>query len=575
MRKRVFLMLLCVSLLVAVSATGFAPAARAARAQSGQAINAPTAVQLAPVFSGLSSPVFITHAHDGTNRLFIIEKVGRIRVAQPGATTSTVFLDITSRVLASGSEQGLLGLAFHPQYAINGRFFVYYTRPGDGALTVAEYHVSAGDPNVADTAEIAFNGNFPIPHPGQTNHNGGMMAFGPDGYLYMGTGDGGSANDPPNNAQNTSVLLGKILRIDVDTPNGAVNYSAPPSNPFFGSTPGADEIYAYGMRNPWRWSFDRVTGQLICGDVGQGAREEIDIITNGGNYGWRVMEGTICNPSFNGGVCTPPAGSILPIFDYDHSSGRCSITGGYIYRGYRSTVPASAYVYGDYCTGEIWQLQNGTSTLLLDTALNVSSFGEDEAGEIYVVGLGGTISRLAQTPAPPACTYALTATGQLFPHTGGEGKLSLATASDCGWLAAANVPWITLKQPLGAGTDSLTYVVRDNFTGSPRTGLIRLGGQTFTVLQEGALGSNDCPMTLSPTFNVFTSAGGSGSATLTVNAGCAWQATPSASWITMTSSSLGTGGATLTYSVAANTTGQTRKGKITVGQAVLKIKQRP
>ncbi|HJQ26756.1 MAG TPA: PQQ-dependent sugar dehydrogenase [Blastocatellia bacterium] len=576
MRKRVLLMLLGVSLLSAVSATRFAPAAVTAQAQSDQVINAPTAVQLQTVFSGLSSTVFITHAHDGTNRLFIIEQVGRIRVAQPGASTSTVFLDISSRVL-SGGERGLLGLAFHPQYAINGRFFVYYTRQTDGALTVAEYHVSAADPNVADTTEIALNGNFPIPHSDFANHNGGMMAFGQDGYLYMGTGDGGGGDDQfgqIGHGQDTNILLGKMLRIDVDTPNGAVNYSSPPTNPFYGSTPGMDEIYAYGLRNPWRWSFDRVTSQLICGDVGQNTREEIDIITNGGNYGWRIMEGLICNPDINSN-CTPPANYVPPIFDYAHTSGRCSITGGYIYRGYRSTVPVSAYVYGDYCTGEIWQLQSGNNTLLIDTTQNISSFGEDEAGEIYVVGLGGTISRLAQTPAPPACTYALTATGQLFPHSGGEGKLALAAATDCGWLAAANVSWITVKQALGAGNDTLSFVVRDNLTGSPRTGLIRLGGQTFTVLQEGALGGNDCPKTLSPTSNVFTSAGGSGSITLAVNSGCAWQATPSASWITITSNSLGTGNATLTYSVAANATGQARKGTISVGQAVFKIKQRP
>ncbi|MFL6274422.1 MAG: PQQ-dependent sugar dehydrogenase [Blastocatellia bacterium] len=578
MRKRVLLLLLGVSLLVAVSATGFVPAVATASAQSDQAITAPTALQLQTVISGLSSTVFVTHAHDGTNRLFIIEQVGRIRVAQPGASTTTVFLDISSRVL-SGGERGLLGLAFHPQYAINGRFFVYYTRQTDGALTIAEYHVTPGNPNTADpNSEIIMGGagsNLPIDHSANTNHNGGMMAFGPDGYLYAGTGDGGSGDDPPNNSQNINVLLGKMLRIDVNTPNGAIPYSSPPSNPFFGATPGADEIYAYGLRNPWRWSFDRATGQLICGDVGQSAREEIDYITKGGNYGWRVMEGMICNPSFNGGVCTPPSGSILPIFDYTHSSGRCSITGGYIYRGYRSTVPVSAYVYGDYCAGEIWQLQSGTNALLLDTTLNITSFGEDEAGEIYVVGQNGTINRLAQTPAPPACTYSLSATGQLFRHAGAEGKLALAAAGDCGWLAAANVPWITLKRTSGAGNDTLGFAVRDNLTGSPRTGLIRLGGQTFTVLQEGALTDADCPKTLSPAFNVFTSAGGSDSVMLTVDSGCAWQATPSANWITITSNSLGTGSATLAYSVAANTTGQTRKGTITIGQAVFKIKQRP
>src|SRR5215471_5422921 len=237
-------------------------------------IAVPEAVQLQSIITGLSNPVYVTSAHDGSNRLFILEQAGRIRVVQPGASTSTVFLDIVSRVL-SGGERGLLGLAFHPQYSINGRFFVYYTRQTDGALNVSEFHVSS-DPNVANPdSEILFNGNFPIPHSTNTNHNGGCMQFGPDGYLYIGTGDGGSSNDPPNNGQNINVMLGKILRIDVDTPNGSIIYSSPPSNPFFGGTPGLDEIYAYGMRNPWRFSFDRATGQLLCADVGQSAREEI------------------------------------------------------------------------------------------------------------------------------------------------------------------------------------------------------------------------------------------------------------------------------------------------------------
>src|SRR5205085_4237504 len=214
-------------------------------------------------------------------------------------------------------------------------------------------------------------------------------------------------------------------------------------------------------------------------DVGQGAWEEIDIITNGGNFGWRVYEGNHCT-NMTPGACTG-TGFVFPIWEYDHSAGRCSITGGYVYRGFRSTVPASAYVYADYCTGEIWQLQSGTNTLLLDTAFNITSFGEDEAGEIYVVGQSGTISRLAQTPAPPACTYSLTSAGQLFPQAGTDGLLTLSAAGDCGWLAAANVPWITIKQPIGAGTDPLFFVVRDNLTGSPRTGVIHVGGQTFTV----------------------------------------------------------------------------------------------
>ncbi|HKP11350.1 MAG TPA: BACON domain-containing carbohydrate-binding protein, partial [Blastocatellia bacterium] len=346
----------------------------------------------------------------------------------------------------------------------------------------------------------------------------------------------------------------------------------PPSNPFIGSIPGADEIYAYELRNPWRWSFDRSTGQLVCGDVGQGAREEIDIITNGGNFGWRIMEGFICNPDINSS-CTPPSGHVLPIFDYSHASGRCSITGGYVYRGFRSTVPVSAYVYADYCTGEIWQLQSGTNTLLMDTTLNITSFGEDEAGEVYVVGQNGTINRLAQTPAPPACIYSLAASGRLAPPEGMDAALTLTTAGDCGWLAATSVGWISLTRTNGAGGGTLPFTVAPNTTGVPRTGLIHVGGQTFTVLQEGVT-SGDCPIRVEPLYQSFLSSGGTGSFTVTVETRCAWQAVASASWITITSNSLGTGSGTVTYSVAANSTGKPRTGTISFGKTIFTVKQK-
>ena len=348
------------------------------------------------LLTGLSSPVYVTNAHDGSNRLFILEQAGRIKVVQPGSKTPTVFLDIISRVL-SGGERGLLGLAFHPQYSSNRRFFVYYTRQTDGAIVIAEYHASPSDPNVADPTEVVI---LTISHPGFANHNGGMIEFGPDGFLYIGVGDGGSGNDPPNNAQNIDVLLGKILRIDIDHPNGPAAYSSPPSNPFFGATPGADEIFAYGMRNPWRFSFDRGTGELYVGDVGQGAWEEIDIVVNGGNYGWRVMEGNHCNPGINGGVCTPIG--IAPIAEYGHTGGRCSIIGGYVYRGSMSTLPLGAYVHADLCSGEIFLLQGGAQSVLFDTSLIISSCGEDEAGEIYVVELGSSIYRIGTGPGVDA-----------------------------------------------------------------------------------------------------------------------------------------------------------------------------
>lgn len=386
---RIFFPFLLAALLVSAGSSA-AGAGSALRDESPAAIE----IVLEPVLSGLNSPIYVTNAHDGRNRLFIVEQPGRIKVLQPGASNPTVFLDIASKVL-SGGERGLLGLAFHPQFSTNRRFFVDYTRQSDGATVIAEYRASASNPDVAETGESVL---LVIAQP-FANHNGGMVEFGPDQFLYIGMGDGGSANDPGNRAQNTGELLGKILRIDVDHANGGVAYSSPSDNPFFGAIAGRDEIYAYGMRNPWRFSFDPATGQLYAGDVGQGAREEIDIVTRGGNYGWRVMEGNICNPSFNGGACTPTG--ISPVAEYNHSGGRCSVTGGYVYRGSQSSLPAGTYVYADFCSGEIFMLSGGATGLLLDTSMSISSFGEDEAGEIYVVAINGTVSRIANLNPPP------------------------------------------------------------------------------------------------------------------------------------------------------------------------------
>jgi uncharacterized protein (TIGR03437 family) len=293
---------------------------------------------------------------------------------------STPFLDIRSKVSLVG-EGGLLGLAFHPQYSTNRRFFVNYTRVTDGATVISEFNVSASNPNIAETNETVI---LTIPQP-FLNNNGGMIAFGPDGYLYIGTGDGGAAYDPGDRAQNIEELLGKMLRIDVDHPVETAPYSSPSDNPYFGSTPGRDEIYAIGLRNPFRWSFDRATGQLYAGDAGEDTKEEIDIITRGGNYGWRVYEGNICTGQ--GPAPCNPALFTPPIYEYDHTNGRCSVIGGYVYRGSRGTFPTGSYIFGDYCTGEIFMLNSNTATLLMDTELQIVSFGEDEAGELYVVSL--------------------------------------------------------------------------------------------------------------------------------------------------------------------------------------------
>ena len=351
---------------------------------------------LVPVVTNLSTPVYVTNAHDGTNRLFILEQGGVIKVLQPGSSSPTVFLNISSAVLFGG-EQGLLGLAFHPAFQTNRRFFVNYTRMGDGATVIAEYHASASNPNVADITETVI---LTISQP-FANHNGGMIEFGPDGFLYIGMGDGGSGNDPGSRAQNIDELLGKILRIDINQSNGAVPYSSPPGNPFFGATPGRDEIYAVGMRNPWRFSFDRGTGQLYVADVGQDAREEVDIVTLGGNYGWRVYEGTLCT-NLDPALCNPN-NFVFPIDEYSHTpgtGGRCSIIGGYVYRGAMSALPLGTYVYGDLCTGEIFSLHGGVRSLLFDTNFIISSFGEDEAGELYVVELGNSIYRIVNQAGP-------------------------------------------------------------------------------------------------------------------------------------------------------------------------------
>jgi hypothetical protein len=429
-------------------------------------------IQLSPVVSGLSSPVFVGNAGDNLNRLFIVERAGIIKVLQPGSSTPTVFLDIRSKIV-SGGEQGLLGLAFHPQYSSNGRFFVFYTRTGDGALVIAEYIAAPASSDTAGTTEKVI---LTIPHPTNTNHNGGMLAFGPDGYLYIGVGDGGSGNDPPNNAQNTETLLGKILRIDVDS---GTPYSPPPDNPFVG-LPGRDEIYAYGFRNPWRFSFDPETSRQWVGDVGQGSREEVDTpIVNGGNYGWRVFEGSLCT-QLDPELCDNQENYIFPVFDYSHSGGRCSLTGGYVYRGSHGTMPAGTYIYGDFCSGEIFAWSGTSQNVLLDTGLSISSFGEDEQGELYVVHLGGSVSRIVRS-AP--CTYSISPTRATYGPAGGSGAVTVTAGAGCAWSATSNTSWISVTGS-GTGNGSVNYTVAP-YTGKPkkRNGSLTIAGQTFTVQQ--------------------------------------------------------------------------------------------
>jgi len=331
-----------------------------------------------------SKPLFLTTSPDNTNRLFIVEQDGRTFILTRGQRNPSPFLDIAKQ-LTTGGEQGLLGLAFHPRYSSNGRLFVNYNRAQDGATVIAEYRVSP-DPNRAEPHETI---RLIIPQP-YTNHNGGMLAFGPDALLYIGMGDGGSGGDPENRAQNPEELLGKILRIDVD---GPPPYRIPPDNPFVGQR-GKPEIFALGFRNPWRFSFDRHTGELWVGDVGQHLWEEIDLIEKGKNYGWRLLEGTHCfNPSTD---CQRVPNVVPPRTEYHHEQGRCSVTGGYVYRGTRIPGLQGTYLFGDFCSGEIWGYRNGQTRLLLDTDLRISSFGEDREGEIYVIGYQGLIMKIVQ-----------------------------------------------------------------------------------------------------------------------------------------------------------------------------------
>ncbi|HEX5076103.1 MAG TPA: PQQ-dependent sugar dehydrogenase [Gemmatimonadaceae bacterium] len=345
------------------------------------------------IVEGLANPVYLT-APKNDPRLFIVEQPGRIRIVKDGALLATPFLDITARVV-SGGERGLLSLAFDPAYATNGRFYVYYTG-AQGDIFIDRFTVS-GNPDIANTTSDPV---LTIQHRVNANHNGGLLLFGPDGMLYAGVGDGGGAGDVPNNAQNIDVLLGKILRVNVAT----LPYTIPAGNPFSGQA-GADEIWAYGLRNPWRFAFDVPPDgsppQLYIADVGQGAREEVDVAdasAAGRNYGWHTMEGTQCyNPSTG---CNQ-AGLTLPVLDYDHGQG-CSITGGFVYRGAAIPEIRGLYFYSDYCSGWLrsFRLSSGTAVEQRDWAFtnigNVTSFGVDGAGELYMLSTSGRVYRVVK-----------------------------------------------------------------------------------------------------------------------------------------------------------------------------------
>jgi len=385
------------------SGTLTSPAASTTPTAAATPITAPTplppvTISLAKIVIGLPRAIGLANAGDG--RLFIIDQGGKILIVDGGAVQGT-FLDISSRVSTTGSERGLLGLAFHPNYASNGRFFVRYT-VGSGDVRISEFHVSA-DPNKADlTSEKVLVG---VPHRSQPNHNGGTIAFGPDGYLYIGTGDGGGGGDPYANGQKLSVLLGKMLRIDVDHTSTGHSYAVPSDNPFVGQAGKLGEIWSFGLRNPYGYSFDRQTGDLWIADVGQDHWEEVDRATKadglgrGANYGWSVMEGTYC---FKPASRCSTAGKVRPLAEYNHGAGDsvgCSIIGGFVYRGSAHPELVGRYFYSDYCSGRIWDLAAGgpatqTGQLLLSTHLTVYGWGEGADGELYLLATGGALYRL-------------------------------------------------------------------------------------------------------------------------------------------------------------------------------------
>jgi glucose/arabinose dehydrogenase len=382
-------------LLAALAATLLAPVAPAHAATDPRTVRA----TFAKVWGGLAEPVAMAFVPGETSRVFVVERPGRVRVIRNGVVRATPFLDITSKVSTAG-EGGLLGLAFRPDYRTSGYFYVAWT-DANMTLHVDRHHAAPA----SDVAERTGARVLLVPHPGHTNHNGGQLAFGPGGLLFVGTGDGGGSGDPGGNAQNARSLLGKVLRINVTRYAAGTTYSIPADNPYATATTGARrEIYALGLRNPWRFSFDRADASMYLADVGQGAREEVDRLARPGlNLGWDCREGTLNtsptgSPVYGGSYCrtlyTPP------LWEYDHSLG-CAVVGGYVYRGSRyATLLAGTYVYGDYCSGRVWGLGRDSGGARVNGELGVLgqqilAFGEAPNGELYVLAADGGIYRVA------------------------------------------------------------------------------------------------------------------------------------------------------------------------------------
>ena len=436
------------------------------------------AVELVRVFPALTfeRPVFLTHAGDGSEFLYVIEQEGvihRIDPASPGRTD--IFLDIRSSVTRGGNEEGLLGLAFSPRFADNGRFYVYYSAASPRRSVLSRFEVRPDGLADPTSEHVVLEVDQPF-----RNHNGGMIAFGPDGMLYVGLGDGGSAGDPHRNGQNPGTLLGTILRIATEEPVEGATYAIPADNPFAGQSGARGEVWAYGLRNPWRFSFDRATGDLWVGDVGQNAREEIDIVHPGANYGWNVMEGTTC---FRTRSCNAD-GLQAPVAEYGHNLG-CSVTGGYVYRGQRIPALEGVYLYGDFCSGRIWGLRYDGMDVTAQAELGrasfeISSFGEDADGEVYVLGFDGGIYTFAGAPGeePPTTVPAPTPT----PTSPPEVTHSPSPAIDP---SATPAPTATASPPAATAVPTPAVAPRKDGPAAPGwmwlvLGLI--GGVILTVL---------------------------------------------------------------------------------------------
>ena len=402
------------------------------------ALSSQAQITIENAFPGVSfsRPVDLQFANDATNRLFVVEQnTGVVRVFEndPAVQSSSVYLSVADRFNPGGNEEGLLGLAFHPDFSSNGELFVYYSASNPRRSVIERFTAdSSGQAQIDNGSGVIV---LEVLQP-NSNHNGGQIRFGPDGYLYIGLGDGGGAGDPDETGQDPRTLLGSMLRIDVDNPQNGKNYGIPADNPFVADTTGSDEVYAYGLRNPWRFSFD-AAGNLWVGDVGQGRIEEVDIVTKGGNYGWNTMEGSSCYDPSSG---CDQTGLTLPVHEYTHSVGQ-AITGGFVYRGSRVPDLVGDYIFGDYVSGRIWRLpfdgqEVGEAVEMMNTSLGIAAFGEDKDGELYICAFDGHLYHFTRDPTGVEGDAVATMQVEVFPNpSSGEVNFLIKGRVDSGVVA--------------------------------------------------------------------------------------------------------------------------------------------